>query len=369
MDNTIQNYFLQNLSQASRTMGYARESIGVITGRLNTDLAATPFELVHQEGRVRLKHYMPPSGPGLSTPVFIVYALINRETMLDLQPERSVIQNFLSKGIEVYLLEWGYPEAKDQYLTIDDHVNGYMDRMINFICHRHQVSALHLMGVCMGGTFSLIYAALHPEKVKTLITTVTPSRFDHESGLLHVWMKNLDPDAMVQAWGNIPGDVMNLGFLMLNPSRLMMDKYVGFFRNMHRKTFVEDFIRMERWIFDSPDVPGATFHQFIKDCYQENKLIENRMVVGGKTVNLKAVTMPLLNIYGRYDHLVPPEAARNLGESTGSRDTRDICLDTGHIGIYVSGSCQQAFVPAIADWLKKRDRQAKTTKGQTCAAA
>ena len=128
------------------------------------------------------------------------------------------------------------------------------------------------MGICMGGSISVMYAALHPDKVKNLITTVTPTNFDTDKGLLHVWMKHIDADQLVDTYGNIPADLMNFGFLLLNPARLMIDKYVGFMENMDNKNFVENFVRMEKWIFDSPDVPGETFRQFVKDCYQKNLL-------------------------------------------------------------------------------------------------
>jgi polyhydroxyalkanoate synthase len=275
--------------------------------------------------------------------------------MLDLQPGRSVVQNFLQEGIDVYMIDWGYPARKDRYLTIDDHVNGYMDNIIDYILDRHHLDKIHLMGICMGGTFCVIYSSLHSKKIKNLVTTVTPTNFDTKQGLLHIWMKEMDVDRIVDTYGNIPGDIMNIGFLLLNPARLMIDKYVGFIENMASKKFVENFVRMEKWIFDSPDVPGETFRQFVRDCYQKNLLIQNKMEVGGNRVDLKKITMPLLNFYGKYDHLVPPEACELLTSKVGSKDVEDICLDTGHIGIYVSSKCQKEFAPRIAHWLKERD--------------
>jgi polyhydroxyalkanoate synthase len=215
------------------------------------------------------------------------------------------------------------------------------------------------MGICMGGTFSVIYSALHPEKVKNLVTTVTPTNFDTKKGLLHVWMEQIDVDRVVDTFGNLPADMMNLAFLLLNPARLMIDKYVGFMENMDNKAFVENFVRMEKWIFDSPDLPGEVFRQFIRDCYQGNKLIQSKLEVDGQRVDLKKITMPLLNIYGKFDHLVPPEACELLVKRVGSKDTEDICLNTGHIGIYVSSKYQEAFAPKIADWLKERDALTK----------
>jgi polyhydroxyalkanoate synthase len=286
----------------------------------------------------------------------VVYALINRETMLDLQPGRSVVEALLARGVDLYMIDWGYPTRKDQFLTIDDHVNGYMDTMVDFIRHRHNLEKINLMGICMGGTFSVIYSSLNPTKVKNLITTVTPTNFDTDKGLLHTWMKEVDADKLSDAYGNIPGDVMNFGFLLLNPARLMIDKYVGFYENMDDKKFVENFIRMEKWIFDSPDLPKETFRQFIKDFYQKNLLIQSRLEVGDRRVDLKNITMPLINFYGKYDHLVPPEACELLTNSVGSKDTTDVCLETGHIGIYVSSKCQREFAPRIAAWLAKRDK-------------
>ena len=93
------------------------------------------------------------------------------------------------------------------------------------------------------------------------------------------------------------------------------------------------------------------------------------MEVGGKRVDLKNISMPLLNFYGKYDHLVPPAACELLTSKVGSRDTEDVCLDTGHIGIYVSSKCQKEFAPKIAVWLKERDTDHDRRRTKTAAAA
>jgi len=332
----------------------------VLQGQLNTDLASTPYEIVYEEDRVKVKHYFRNENAEnnkLKVPLLVVYALINRETMLDLQPDRSVVKTFLEGGIDLYMVDWGYPRRKDRFLTINDHVNGYMNNIVDFIREKHNVPKINLMGICMGGSFCVMYSALHPDKIKNLVTTVTPSSFNTDKGLLHVWMRDIDVDGLIKTYGNIPGDLMNFGFLLLNPARLMIDKYVGFMENMDNKDFVENFVRMERWIFDSPDVPGETFRQFVEDCYQKNLLIQSKMCLGGTRVDLKKLTMPLLNFFGEYDHLVPPEACEQLTKAVGSSDAEDVRLETGHIGIYVSSKFQKLFAPKIVQWLKARDQE------------
>ncbi len=344
---------------AEKTQKRVSKASEVLQGQLNTDLASTPYEIVYEEDRVKVKHYFRNENAEnkLKAPLLVVYALINRETMLDLQPDRSVVKTFLEGGIDLYMIDWGYPKRKDRFLTINDHVNGYMNNIVDFIREKHNVPKINLMGICMGGSFCVMYSALHPDKIKNLVTTVTPSSFDTDKGLLHVWMRDIDVDGLIKTYGNIPGDLMNFGFLLLNPARLMIDKYVGFMENMDNKDFVENFVRMERWIFDSPDVPGETFRQFVEDGYKRNLLIQSKMYLGGKRVDLKKLTMPLLNFFGEYDHLVPPEACEQLTKAVGSKDVEDVRLETGHIGIYVSSKFQKLFAPKIVQWLKDRDSE------------
>jgi polyhydroxyalkanoate synthase len=356
------NQLLQNMMQVvASAPDELRNSLEVLSSPLDTKLAPTEYDVVYEEDRVKLKHYRPVTESQYNVPLFIVYALINRETMLDLQPDRSVVKNLLQHGIDVYMLDWGYPTRKDRFLTIDDHVNGYIHNAVEHILQQRNLQSLNLMGVCMGGTFCTIYAAQHPEKIKNLILTVTPINFDTDTGLLHNWWgsKSFDVDSLVDLMGNVSGDFLNQNFLLMNPARLLIDKYYGFLQNMGSKKFVENFLRMENWIFDSPDVPGETFRQFIKDCYQNNLLLKNKMQVGGQVVDLRKITMPVLNFYGQFDHLVPPEACEQTTKALGSKDTEDVNLKTGHIGIYVSSKSQKEFVPKICSWLKERDQVPK----------
>lgn len=350
------DHILNKLAEDSRrSQSILEKGSEVLLDQLDTQIATSPYEVVWKEDRVKLKHYKPTGPVTVSKPLLIVYALINRETMLDLQPGRSVVQSLLKEGLEIYMVDWGYPTRMDRYLTIDDHVNGYMDGAVDYILENHGIDSLNLMGICMGGAFSIIYSALHPEKINSLITTVTPSNFDTDQGLLHHWTRDVDVDTIVDTYGNMSGDALNFIFLLLNPARLMIDKYVGFMEHLDDREFVENFIRMEKWIFDSPDVPGETYRQFIKDCYQKNLLIKSEMEVGGQRVDLDRISMPLLNIYGKYDHLVPPGACDRITSAVGSDDTEDLCLETGHIGIYVSSKSQKEFVPKIVSWLREKN--------------
>lgn len=320
-------------------------------------LATTPYSIVYQEDRIKLKHYgiLKSAQQKLNTPLLVVYALVNRETMLDLNPTQSVVKALMANGVDLYMIDWGYPTYNDKYLTIGDHVLGYMNNVVDCIRKRSGVKQLNIMGICMGGTLSLMYSALFPGKVKNLVLTVTPANFETREGLLHQWVSGLDVDTLVDTHGNIPGYMLNLIFLMLSPVRLMIEKYVIFLEHSSDPAFTENFLRMEKWIFDCPDVPGETFRQFITDCYQNNLLINSKMNIDGHRIDLKNISMPLLNITADYDMLVPTSSCYLPKDKTGSNDTETVCLKTGHIGIYVSRKTQQHFTPKIVNWLRVRD--------------
>ncbi len=144
---------------ADKVQARAHKASDVLLEPMDSELAVTPYEVVYRDDRVKLKHYIPTTDIRYKTPLLVVYALINRETMLDLQPGRSVVETFLARGIDLYMLDWGYPTRKDRFLTIDDHVNGYMDDMIDFIREKEGLEKINLMGICMGGTFSVIYSS------------------------------------------------------------------------------------------------------------------------------------------------------------------------------------------------------------------
>ncbi|MBI4713552.1 MAG: class III poly(R)-hydroxyalkanoic acid synthase subunit PhaC [Planctomycetes bacterium] len=321
---------------------------------LDVEVATTPSELVYQEDKMRIFRYIPVQKKLQTPPVLISYALVNRQYMLDLQPDRSVIRYLLNQGIDVYIIDWGYPTPIDRYITLEDYIEGYLNNAVEEVLRRSGASKLNLVGICQGGTFSVMYSALHPEKIKNLVTIVTPVDFDTDTGLLNIWSRNLYVDKVVDTMGNVPGDFMNVGFLLMNPFRLVLDKYIGFMLNIDDQNFVNNFVRMEKWIFDSPDQAGECWKQFIRDCYQKNLLIQNKLKVGDKTVNLQNITMPVLNIFAEYDHLVPPACSRNFTEHIGSTDKEIASFPTGHIGIFVSARSQKEICPRLSEWLIKR---------------
>ena len=328
--------------------------MGHLRGMDEPSYANTPRELVYAEDKLKLWHMKGDRAPSTRTPTLIVYALVNTVWMTDLQADRSMVRNLLDQGEDVYLIDWGYPDGSDRFDTLDDYINGYIRGAVDALRARHGLDAVNVLGICQGGAMSLCYAALHPQTVRNLVTMVTPVDFHTPDNMLSNWVQALDVDLFVDAQGNIPADLMNACYLMLKPARLNLQKYVGLIDILDDPAELENFLRMEAWIFDSPDQAGEAFRQFIKDFYQGNKLVKGGLRIGDAEVDLGRLRMPVLNIYAEQDHLVPPSASKPLGGLIGSEDYTEVAFKGGHIGIYVSGRAQREVPSAIHDWLHAR---------------
>ena len=319
------------------------------------DAGVSPKQAVYKEDKLVLYRYDTPEGViRHPVPLLIVYALVNRPYMTDIQEDRSTIKGLLKTGQDVYLVDWGYPDGADRCLTLDDYLNGYLDRCVDYICEAHGLEQINILGICQGGVFSLMYTSMHQDKVKNLVTMVTPVDFQTPGNLLSSWVQHMDIDLAVDTMGNVPGELLNWTFLSLKPFALAGQKYVNMVDVLEDADKVKNFLRMEKWIFDSPDQAGETFRQFAKDFYQKNGLINGGIVIGDYEIDLKNLTCPLLNVFALQDHLVPPAASQAMKALVGSTDYTENPFPGGHIGIYVSGKAQKEVTPSIGKWLNDR---------------
>lgn len=314
------------------------------------DVAVTPKTLVWQNDLVKLYHYDRSTPAKSKIPVIVSFALINRHDVLDLQQDRSLMKKLLDEGLDIYIMDWGYPTKQHRYLSMEDYLDGFLNDAVDFIRKKHNQEKIHMMGICQGGTFNTIYAALYPEKVKSLTVYVAPYDFDNQNCMLYKWTKYIDIDTMVDSLGVIPADTLNSAFGMLKPS-MDISKYLGVMDSLEDKGKLMNFLRMEHWKSDCPDIAGEMFRKYIKDLFRDNKLIKGEFELGGRKVDLKKVTMPFLNIYATDDNIIPNSSTTAVMEYIGSKDKELYAFPGGHIGVFVGAKSQKELAPKVAKWV------------------
>jgi polyhydroxyalkanoate synthase len=264
----------------------------------------------------------------------------------------------LDAGHDVYMIDWNEPSKLDQYLTLDDYVNRYMENCIDVVRERSGQDAINILGYCMGGTMSTMYASLHPEKVRNLALMAAGLCFDDTGGVLEQWgdEQYYSPRNVTETFGNAPAEMLDVGFALMDPVANFVSKYVRLYDNIEDEDFVENFGRMERWLSEGIDVAGTAYVQFLEDIYQDNKLYNNELYLDGKHVDLGEIDMPVLQITGEYDHLIPPESWTPFNEVIASEDVSSLQQSTGHIGLSVSGSSHQELWPDVCEWFAERSQ-------------
>jgi polyhydroxyalkanoate synthase len=327
-------------------------------------IATVPREEVWREDMVRLYRCTPVVDNPHAVPVLITYALVGRFQMIDLEADRSLVRKLLAQGFDVYFVDWGTPGRAQRWLTIDDYVSGYLDRCVDYIRERSGNDKINMLGICQGGVFTACYAALFPEKVRNLAFTVTPIDFHGDkrdpqtgSGYMNQWARALTPediDDLVDAYGAAPGSLVGFAFLMMNPLSNVTKYTIDLVDVLDDEAKLLNFLRMERWIADRPDHPGEVVRQWFKDLYQDNKLIKNELVLGGRTVDLRAITMPVLNIYATGDTIIPVSCSKDVQRYFGTDDYTEVAVPGGHIGTFVGGKAQKILAPTLSDWFKAR---------------
>jgi len=324
-----------------------------VTAPNELKLESTPYDVVYEEDKVRLLHYRSLTEKQIHTPLIIAYALINRYHILDIHPKKSWVRNLLEQGIDVYMIDWGTPSNIDKFLDMDDYVNGYLNNCIEFVKDESDIEKVSLQGYCTGGTLATIFASLHPEKVKNLVATAPVIDGWRDTTVVSNLTRHIDVDKMVEVVGNMHPEFMYYCFSILKPFEQGIEKYVKFFKNIEDEKYVDNFMRIEKWLSDTPPIPGELFRQWIKDIYQDNLLIQDKMYVGGKHVSLKNIKMPLFTQVAVGDHLVSPECSMPLHYSVASEDKTLRVYPTGHVGMIASSLSQKKVLPELGKWLKE----------------
>ena len=89
--------------------------------------ARTPHDVVFETGTLQAAPLPAETPATYAEPVLFCYALVNRPYILDLQPDKSVVQQYLDAGFDVYLIDWGVPSDADPRLTLEDYVCGLLE--------------------------------------------------------------------------------------------------------------------------------------------------------------------------------------------------------------------------------------------------
>jgi polyhydroxyalkanoate synthase len=315
----------------------------------------THSEIVHCENKLRVLHYVPSVPERFSTPLVMTAPLVYPHYIMDLRPGKSLVEYLLARGLDVFMIDWGTPTDADRFDTLDVYVVRYLKHAVEAICRLTRQSRVTLHGYCQGGLLAVLFTALFPERVRSLVSQTGPVDF-RDGGFFSLWSRALNVDLLVDTLGNIPAEMLWSVFQMVNPTGAL-ERALRFYERLEDEVFVRDYLAMNAWLNDVIPLPGEFFRRFIKDLYQRNLLVQGELDIVGTRIDLHRITCPVLTITSEKDAIVPFQSAAPLHDLVGSADKRLLCLRGGHLGMTVGREASRELWPALGDWIVERSER------------
>ena len=338
------------LPQALRQLGIGMERIAAPV----SDLGVTPKETIFAHQTLRLHHYRPQSKEVYRVPVLIVTSLVNQPYILDLAPGQSMVEYLLRAGFDVYMIEWGRPRREHADLRLEDYVLERLPLCIEKVAEDSGEPDVSIVGYCVGGLLSAMYAALHLDgPLKNLVCMAAPANSDGLESLKKWMESHFDEKLLVEMYGNVPADLVQNTLRMLRP----FGRFAGFMSllgNLDKEEFVTSNARFAKWESDNIPFPAAAFVQMVNDFLRGNKLVRNEWALGGRTIELGRIRVPFLHLLADQDHITPYAASKDLLRLVGSADKGEIVLKGGHVGLVAGRGAVKQMWPALEKWLATR---------------
>jgi polyhydroxyalkanoate synthase len=338
--------------EAQRSLFRARNGIQMLSGIRQPTVGATPGDVVWRRGKARLVRYRSDRRTR-NPPLVIVWSVVSRSYILDLRPGHSFVEQLLEAGIDVFMLDWGVPDNVDSGNALELYVDNYMPRALERAIEVAGSDSIDLLGYCFGGVLSALLTAGYSDlPVTGLATMAAPFDLRPVEGLIKLFRKgSLQVDDMLDENGNVPADAVYRGFASLRPTTDIF-KYATLWERLWNDEFVDGYQAMASWIRDQTPLPGALAHQLVDWFVRENRLVTGELALSGRTIYLKDIVCPVLNVMAEHDHMVPPSASEVFSTLVGSDDVTDLLIPAGHIGLAAGRDAKHKTVPRIVEWLK-----------------
>ncbi|MCS6927764.1 MAG: DUF3141 domain-containing protein, partial [Candidatus Binatia bacterium] len=194
--------------------------------------------------------------------------------------------------------------------------------------------------------------------VKNLISLTLPLDLSNRAIPVYRLLDAISPQTaklLTDIYGNCPAWFIKMGFDAMAPVHHAVDKYVHLYRNKEQAGYAEMFDLFERWMNSDVPLAAQVFHETLDNLFRQNTLIQGRFALDGRKVDLKQITVPVLNIIAEHDDVVHPSSSLPFTDLVGSTDAHTLLFPTGHIGVVVSNTSQKKLWPQVGAWLKERD--------------
>ncbi|TAL01863.1 MAG: alpha/beta fold hydrolase [Rhodospirillaceae bacterium] len=287
---------------------------------------------------------------GTGPAVLVVPSLINRSTVLDLAPDRSLLRTMAAEGLHTFLLDWGCPGETERSYTVEDYICRVLIPAVDEVARRTSMP-VRVVGYCMGGTLAVASAVLAPTRVAALAAVAAPWDFHAGTLTLRSVLTVMRPalEMLIGVCGEAPFDLIQALFANLDPT-LVGRKFRRFAALDPDSDEARRFVVLEDWLNDPVPLTAAVARECLFAWYADNTPARGLWRVAGTAIDPSRVVCPCLAMIPSRDRIVPPESAQALARSLPNATIRPVPL--GHIGMMASSRAADVTYRPLIAWLK-----------------
>ncbi len=330
-----------------------------LRGRVFDDMGLGPGERPHRtvfaRPSLRLRRYGA-AKPG-RTVMLIVPAPIKRFYIWDLSAQRSVVQQALARGIEVYLCEWTEPHGS---YGLEDYVARLLGQCVAAIAH-NTGKDIFLAGHSLGGTLAALYAAYRPARIAGLILIESPLHFGNAAGAFGKLLDSGVPaSAVLPAAQCVPGSLLSLLGGSAAPLTFCLDRYLDYLASLSSQEDLETHWRVVRWTLDELPLSRKLFDDVVEQLYREDRFMRDELLIGGERISPHDIHAPMFAVYEPDSSIIPAPAIVEFHRAAGSlRKTLvpyegDVGVALKHVGALVGASGHREIWPRAFAWMERQ---------------
>jgi polyhydroxyalkanoate synthase len=347
-DDGIAEIMRQMERDALRLQNGLKLALGVEFARVGP----TPKRTVWSSGKTELWRYdTDPGAVRYRPPILLVPSVVSRSYVFDLHRGNSFVERLLERGFAVYLVDWGVAGPEESTNTFETYVDELLPEVAAAACDDSDSEDVTMLGYCFSGMLTMLYVAGHPDApIRNLVSLAPPIDYSASAGITKVFAEGrLEPEHILDADGNVPGDVVREAFAMRKPTSDLLT-YAALWDNLWKDDYVEGHQAMAQFIREQVPLPGALLRQIVDKLIRGNELATGATELSGRVVELRNIECPLLVVMAERDELVPVESTQVLREFMGP-NMEELLLPAGHVGLITGRKAATVTIPHILGWI------------------
>lgn len=340
--------------EIERTELRARKGIKLIARRPPPEVNMTPKDEVWSLGKARLWRYRS-DDVRYEPPVMLFLGLVGDPAIFDIHPGNSWAELLVDEGFDVFLFDWGRPEAAESDHTLDTYLNGYFVHAVAAVCRIAAADGVSLGAYCMGSLMALLLLGSRNDvPASNLVLFTPPCDFEHAPQFVRNYRvgRLKASDAIDETTGLVPEGAIRGMFRLVAPTSEVV-QYVTLWEHLWRDDYVKAHRAVNHWAWSHRAMAGAAFMELIDDYVRDNILMTGAARLGGRSVELGTVKAPTFVLVAERDEFVPPASSAPLPDLLGSEEVEVLRVPGGHAGALMGSAARKLTMPAVLDWLQR----------------